>query len=74
MDFERQLNLILRETVERSRKKQKEKYSRLSLSRSRRDPLQHFEHIELFYGLSGLPVRLSSLAYRHHGRLPEYRC
>ena len=31
-------------------------------------------HIELFYGLSGLPVRLSSLGYRHHGRLPEYRC
>ena len=31
-------------------------------------------HIELFYGLSGLPVRLSSLGYRLHGRLPEYRC
>ena len=26
------------------------------------------------YGLLGLPVRLSSLGYQHHGRLPEYRC
>ena len=37
------------------------------------NPQKYAEHIELFYGLSGLPVRLSSLGYRLHGRLPEYR-